>query len=84
MAAMSIEWFEVEQASWEGLDLRFTHFHFSVSNTHPTRRGWLLGICSPEYENTCVPLGLYRTLDQAREAASLIGDTVFTTAVPEN
>ena len=27
----NVQWFELEDVVWEGLDLRFLHFHFSIA-----------------------------------------------------
>jgi hypothetical protein len=83
---MSIEWFQLNDIIWEGLDLRFTRFHFSIArNAHPTAPNlWLLGICSPEYENTCVPLGTYRDLEIAKDSAAKVSEIVFQTALKDD
>jgi hypothetical protein len=79
-----VEWFELSEVMWEGLDLRFVHFHFSIlKRRHPSEAtAYLLGLCSPDYENTCIPLGYYRDLEAAQSAAMKVGDFLFATATP--
>ena len=73
---MNINWFQLHDVVWEGLDLRFTHFYYGiVEKNHPSGlKRYDLNICSPEYEETCIPLTHFTTLEAAQSAAEGIGE----------
>ena len=82
---MSIEWFQLGDDVWEGLDLRFTRFHFTIFRSlHPSAfERWSLGLCSPEYENTCVPIGVFKDLEIAQSVARDFTEILHRLALPE-
>ena len=68
---MSIQWFHLHGVLWEGLDLRSTHFHFGITHATLAAGGnrYTLGLCSPDYEGSCITLGAYAELEEAQTAA---------------
>lgn len=82
---MSIEWFQLNDEVWEGLDLRFTRFHFTiVKSLHPSApKLWSLGLCSPDYENTCVPIGTFNNFELAQSVAADVTEILYRSALPE-
>ena len=82
---MSIQWFRVSEIIWEGLDLRFTRFYFGIIEmNHPSgARRYSLGICSPDYEDTCITVGYFDGFDDAQQTAERLSNALHETALPE-